>query len=357
MTDLEPAAFRTFYQLYGVDDWIPATYLDEARMRGFRHAHEESWQSDEHLPESFKVLASTSKNGYRSYIIEGEKALANLGRDSQGSISLSTIGDSHKAAAFLALDIRKAMPQRDSQEDRVPIRFWSLGSHGPYSRTRQIEAPLFEDIAGNYTASVQDELAAMRTGTFVPGRGGQLLLWHGVPGAGKTWALRALARDWRTWCDVEYIVDPDAFFGKASYLMNVLVEQSEESRWRLLIFEDTGELLSADAKTRTGQGLSRLLNSVDGFIGQGLQTLVMVTTNEELDNLHDAVARPGRAAVRLGFGSLTRAEALAWAERNDVSPEAVPQSANITLAEMYALKHGAKNRRGTVRQVGFRKTA
>ena len=41
--------------------------------------------------------------------------------------------------------------------------------------------------------------------------------------------------------------------------------------------EDTGELLSADARERSGQGLSRFLNVVDGLIGQGLRVLVLVT--------------------------------------------------------------------------------
>ena len=51
-----------------------------------------------------------------------------------------------------------------------------------------------------------------------------------------------------------------------------------ERGWRLLVLEDTGELLTPDAKTVIGQGLSRFLNVVDGLIGQGLRVLVLVTT-------------------------------------------------------------------------------
>ena len=47
-----------------------------------------------------------------------------------------------------------------------------------------------------------------------------------------------------------------------------------EKPWRLLVLEDTGALLSADARERAGQGLSRFLNVVDGLIGQGLRVLV-----------------------------------------------------------------------------------
>jgi hypothetical protein len=156
---------------------------------------------------------------------------------------------------------------------------------------------------------------------FRPAHGGQLILWHGEAGTGKTFALRALAWEWRDWCEFHYIVDPDSFFGEhADYLMSVLTqpgyaempdprfmryaamtggympmgdgasEDGEEGSkaWRLLVLEDTGELLTPDAKSVIGQGLSRFLNVVDGLIGQGLRVLVLVTTNEPIKTLHPA---------------------------------------------------------------------
>jgi hypothetical protein len=89
---------------------------------------------------------------------------------------------------------------------------------------------------------------------------------------------------------------------------------SPTSRSRLLILEDTGELLALDAKIRTGQGLSRLLNVVDGLIGQGLRFLVLVTTNETLGSLHPAVSRPGRCLAEIEFTPFPPSEADAWLE-------------------------------------------
>ena len=80
--------------------------------------------------------------------------------------------------------------------------------------------------------------------------------------------------------------------------------ERERPSWRLLVLEDTGELLSADVRAAAGPGLSRFLNVVDGLIGHGLRVLVLVTTNEEIGRLHPAVARPGRSAANVVFGRL-----------------------------------------------------
>ena len=207
--------------------------------------------------------------------------------------------------------------------------------------------PAWDEIESNYAARTRDQLAALMR-DFEPARGGQLVLWHGDAGTGKTFALRALAWEWREWCQFHYIVDPDSFFGQhADYLISVLLqpavpmmigqgglgvsqamiafsgieeideeEDGDEKPWRLLVLEDTGELLSADARERAGQGLSRFLNVVDGLIGQGLRVLVLVTTNEEIRQLHPAVARPGRCAANVEFGPLSASEASAWLERH-----------------------------------------
>jgi hypothetical protein len=92
----------------------------------------------------------------------------------------------------------------------------------------------------------------------------------------------------------------------------ILDEDGDGGRWRLLVLEDTGELLAADAKQQTGQGLSRLLNVVDGLIGRALRVLVLVTTNEPLQVLHPAVARPGRCAAKIEFRPFGAEEATRW---------------------------------------------
>jgi hypothetical protein len=55
----------------------------------------------------------------------------------------------------------------------------------------------------------------------------------------------------------------------------------------------------ADAGSRTGQGLARLLNATGGMVGKGSKTLFVITTNEPISRFHQAVVRPGRCVSRL----------------------------------------------------------
>jgi hypothetical protein len=243
---------------------------------------------------------------------------------------------------------------------------------------RPIAVPGWEEIQLNYAAQTRETLGRIMSG-FRPAHGGQLILWHGDAGTGKTFALRALAWEWREWCQLHYIVDPDTFFGeRADYLMGVLTQPDELSmglqmmrsmhgygpavfhhvsstvdvedeegegdgvpyskHWRLLVLEDTGELLTPDAKSIIGQGLSRFLNVVDGLIGQGLRVLVLVTTNEELRRLHPAVSRPGRCAANIAFAPLSEEEATAWLSAHGAKDE--PSGRSRILASLYAQLEG-----------------
>lgn len=185
-------------------------------------------------------------------------------------------------------------------------------------------------------------LASIHPPDLPPGR---LILWHDAAGTGKTWALRALGREWRDWCDLQYVTDPERLLGgDGSYMMDLLLgseeadwisdQDDDSSRWRLLVLEDAGELLAVDAPPRVGLGFSRLLNTVDGLIGQGTRALVLVTTTEPLGKLHPAVTRAGRRLAETEFTPLTREEGQRWLAERGVERAL---SGPISLADLYAL--------------------
>ena len=224
------------------------------------------------------------------------------------------------------------LPQKDRCE--VEITFWRTGANGPRRTPRTVEVEGWQNIECNYSPQTRSRIEPL-VGAEAPPPGGRILLWHGDPGTGKTRALQSLAWEWRKWANFHYITDPENLFGGADYMMDVVlfpnVMQAEE--WRVLVLEDTGELLTPDAKLQTGQGLSRLLNLTDGLIGRLTKVILLVTTNEELGRLHPAVARPGRCAARVEFLPFSSAEAREWLlERGQVPPEPCPGH----LADLYA---------------------
>jgi hypothetical protein len=242
-------------------------------------------------------------------LTSGALALIDAG---YGHVSVEVAASTRAVADRAVSQLREALAVEAPDATRVSVAFWMCGQRGGQVRHREIDTPTFDDIADNYPATVRvalERLVAMRE----PERG-RLILWRGEPGTGKSHALRALARHWSDWCSAHFIMDPSELFGHGgAYMLDVLTWSGDsEDRWRLLILEDAGDLIAADARSAGGQALSRLLNVADGLLGQGTRTLVLITTNEPVKRLHPAARRPGRCLADLEFAPLSVAEANAW---------------------------------------------
>jgi hypothetical protein len=369
MSDPLHPDIRLGHEVHETENLPGALLMKRAAAEGLHEIHTANWPTSVTSIDAVGTpLARTVSHGGESALYEESGVLFEVHLWGS-SFTVTAAGRTRQDVTAVVERMEKLFPPPDpSSSHEVPVTFWMYTPQGPRPSWRPIAVPAWDEIETNYAMGTRNQLAALMS-DFQPARGGQLVLWHGEAGTGKTFALRALAWEWREWCQIHYIVDPDSFFGEhADYLMSVLLEppfpmmvagerygpsvavgmfhelddfegdrEEDDRLWRLLVMEDTGELLSADARERTGQGLSRFLNVVDGLIGQGLRVIVLVTTNEEIKKLHPAVARPGRCAANVMFDPLSREEASEWLGAHGVDEES---RGARTLASLYAQAEG-----------------
>lgn len=274
------------------------------------------------------VWGGRSSAGYTIYGEDEEKGVLFLLQKTNNTVWVSVSGSSPTITSEWISEFSLGCPpiQEADDNDHIQINFWMMGST-PQSIPRSLEIFHWGECQRNYPTAVREQLSNLMVAA-PPEVGGKLVLWHGEPGGGKTSAIKALADAWRGWADTEYITDPEIFFGSAAYMITVLNRApSSPEKWRLIVVEDAGQFVVKGADVSSGQAFSRLLNLTDGLLGQGMKTILLVTTNQGLRELHPALSRPGRCMANIQFDEFSTPEASEWLGRTVDGPK--------TLAALY----------------------
>jgi hypothetical protein len=274
------------------------------------------------LPERAILRATVDLNEHCHEWLFDLDACAVLLRSWKGS-GYACITAPDEATGRALLDELSARVPKVDEPRKVRVDFTDQTTG---SRSVQLDVIPWGEITGNYAPAVRDVLADLMTYRPDPAQHSRrLVLWHGVPGTGKTSAIRALLHSWREWADGVVVTDPEALLQSGGYLRSTVLDDDDEDRWQLIVLEDAEALLH---KETGGAGLGRLLNLCDGLLGQGLRCLFLITTNEPLHAVHPALVRPGRCLATVEFGALPAQHAARLLGR--------PVDRAMTLAEVMA---------------------
>lgn len=306
---------------------------------------------DSHLPEDDG--GSRLSSGTLSGAVAFPDHLVQLRYDSN-VVSLVIWASRPETAKAKCASIADGVPPPSQVADPglIKVNFWCNSAHGARFYPRTIECPDWADIKNNYDASVVNEIEWLRD-LHRPDDHGRIIIWSGEPGTGKTWAIRSLILALKQRARIDVITDPQIFFADTDYVYRLLMDEdfielpsrlraqpqtaeptAAKDRFRLLILEDSAELIMAGCRDRN-EGFTRLLNLADGLVGQGLRFLLLLTANEDLEEMDRAVLRHGRCLQNLTFPKLDYSKAMEWMKSKNRDVELGRR--DYTLAELYAM--------------------
>lgn len=252
----------------------------------------------------------------------------------------------------------------NKDDNGVWVNFSYMTGMNVDRNTQFMRCPKWDEIKNNYPAECQSELS--RTMKMKqPWKDGRLMIWHGDPGSGKTFAIRSLLMAWRDQFNFVIVADPEKLMASPSYYYEVASapnmnsvpgaqsqddddEDPARSKKKRLLFiiEDSGDLISTGSRQKHWDKFGKLLNITDGLVGQGREDIFLLTFNEKLDNIDPAVVRPGRCISQLEFERFSEEEVHAWLAAHGADYE--PSDSTLpfrgpTLAELYQVKANKKN--------------
>jgi hypothetical protein len=270
-------------------------------------------------------------------------------------VDIQVAASSFKMARYTGLGLKSRFPKDEKRPDVLIVRTWYAGFQGVTSSHSDLSLPSWDEIALNYPEPTRSQLSQLMA-LGPPSHSsleGKLILFHGPPGSGKTFAIRALFRSWCEWCAPELLIDPESAFGETRYLIQLLRStphqepDSTERFWRVIVAEDADKYLGADARVSDNPALDRLLNVSDGLIGQGSRCLYLLTTNSDVAVLHSALVRPGRTLAVVDFHKFSAEESHRWLGTHGPAPKS-----EMSLAELFALRDGRNARIADGKSVG-----
>jgi ATP-dependent 26S proteasome regulatory subunit len=170
------------------------------------------------------------------------------------------------------------------------------------------------------------------------------VLFHGVPGSGKTSYIRHLIAS----CKTRFIYIPNNLFSHLSDPDFIaFISSFTEST---IILEDCEELLRSRLQQTADTGIANLLNLGDGLLGDALKLKIICTFNCEISRIDEALLRKGRLAFRYEFGPLELEKTKRLLSTLGIDAQATEP---MTLADIFNFNQNNQNDKSKRQSIGF----
>lgn len=172
-----------------------------------------------------------------------------------------------------------------------------------------------------------------------------LVLFHGIPGSGKSTYLRFLISQIKK-KKVIFLSPKLAGSLDAPELTSMLIENPNA----IIIIEDAEELIIS-RELGHDNGISMLLNLTDGLLGENLSIQVICTFNTNIGNIDNALLRKGRLLGSYEFKALAKDKVRILLEK--LGNNSVDIEEDMTLAEIYHYREQASQINKETTSIGF----
>lgn len=198
------------------------------------------------------------------------------------------------------------------------------------------------NLDSNYNDDFKD--AYKQTIKFLNERESGLVLWYGEKGSGKTSAIRHLLSH----TDKKYLLVTNAVaahMGEPEFISFMM-----ENKDSIFILEDCEQVLMAREENRFGGAIANILNMSDGLMSDIFNIKFICTFNTNIENIDEALLRPGRCFVNYEFKPLNADKSAKLLESLGHSID-IPKA--MTLAEIYNYKPEESTSKRVSRKIGF----
>lgn len=239
----------------------------------------------------------------------------------------------------LVQSVLKWLPQQEKQSKTASIDLVAFDNHY-YTINSKIKKTIV-DFDTHYNDDIKDMYKELLS--FLNERESGLAVLHGEKGSGKTMMLRHLLTN----LDKQFILVTNSI--AAHMAEPEFIAFMMENKDSIFILEDCEQILMTREENRFGGAIANILNMSDGLMSDIFNIKFICTFNTDINNIDEALLRPGRCFVNYEFKPLEAEKASKLLESLG---HKVDKPRDMTLAEIYNHKE-EEVIKATPRKIGF----